>query len=76
MQENRDPREFTMTYQQAASLLGITYDTFKSHHADNFQKVRRVGARIYLHPFDVLEYKRIRSSGTFANAQSELANIV
>lgn len=75
MEKNRDPAEYTVTYEEAAVILGMTYFTFKNYHANNFEKVRRGSAKMYLHPVDVLDYKRSRTSGTFVNVQPQLANI-
>jgi len=73
--DQRNPSEFTMTYQDAAEYLEVTYWTFLNNYAQFFAKVRRNGTRKYLHPDDLFEFKKRRQWGTVTPPKSEMANI-
>ncbi len=76
MANQRDPIEYTMTYEQAAIVLGIEPESFRNTHAKHFDKVQRGTARKYLHPEDVFNYKRKRDMGTFVTKPQQNANLV
>ena len=75
IEDQRNPSEFTMTYEDAAKYLELEYWSFVNKHAKHFSKVRRIDARKYLHPDDLFAYKKRRQWGTVTPPKSELANI-